>query len=67
MTFFDAEDQSADSVSRLFTDVSGGYLDPTGNLGTMGLVTGFGFVLDESIFEDGFESGDTSAWSSAVP
>ena len=55
---FDAEDTLGDSVSRLYAAVG----SSGGTANTLGLVTKFHF----HVFADGFESGDTSAWTAAT-
>lgn len=65
LTSFDAENSADDSVSRVYCWVTEECLttDDAMLADTVGLVTMF---LPKLIFEDGFESGDTSAWSETV-
>jgi len=56
---FDAEDEPGDAVSRRYASA----LSTSGTTSSLGLVTAFHF----HVFADGFESGDTLAWSSATP
>jgi hypothetical protein len=66
LTAFDAENSDFDSVSRVFCWVEEECLttDDAMIADTVGLVT---MLLPKLIFEDGFESGDTSVWSETVP
>ena len=59
---------AADSVSRAYCDdlPSCNTQDNASWRDSLGLVTMFMFV-DPTIFSDGFESGNTTAWSSTVP
>ena len=63
---FDAENSDGDSVSRVYCWVDEECLtsDDAMIADTVGLVT---MLLPKLIFEDGFESGDTSVWSETVP
>ena len=66
LTTFDAESTSDDSVSRVYCWTVEECLttDDAMIADSVGLVTMF---LDQAIFRDFFESGDTSAWSETVP
>jgi len=68
LTTFDAEKTMGDSVSRVFCwaeeEEDCLTTDDAMIADTVGLVTMF---LPKLIFEDGFESGDTSAWSETEP
>lgn len=63
---FDAENSDGDSVSRVYCWFHEECLttDDAMIANTVGLVT---MLLPKLIFEDGFESGDTSVWSETVP
>lgn len=65
-TFFDTAAEPLDSVSRALCDSDSSCLSgaPANEILTAGAVTRFSFA---SLFTDGFESGDTSAWSTHNP
>lgn len=65
LSSFDAEFTDADSVSRVYCWVFEECLttDDAMIADTVGLVTRF---LDELVFADGFESGDSSSWTATI-
>jgi hypothetical protein len=64
-TFHDHASSTGDSVSRIMCWGAAGCLsgDPAHDVDSGGVVTRFSFG---GIFLDGFESGDTTAWSNTV-
>lgn len=66
LTAFDAHNSPGDSVSRVYCWVFEECLttDDAMIADTVGLVT---MLLPKLVFEDGFESGDTSAWTATLP
>jgi hypothetical protein len=53
-------------LSMISGVITNTYTYTTDPASLLGLRQSLGELLDESLFADGFESGDTSAWSIAV-
>jgi hypothetical protein len=64
-------------ISTPWTPLEVGFIDVSGSAGDVAVSDGYVFLVSDglavfrecggTVFEDGFESGDTSAWSATVP
>jgi hypothetical protein len=60
-------DATGDGGGNILNGAWGIAADLLSNIYVTGVVSSNAFKIDFSLFTDGFESGDTSAWSNTVP